>query len=123
MTFLKIKRRCKKARYEFFYTSVHFGLDGVQPSFCRKIHLNFYKMKSKTDRNRIQKAGIPGIFKGAVKTRLFYSPFLCGNRSENQRLLTGKRTECAHSSRSLYTDCQLTLRILMASGFSLSLTW
>lgn len=52
------------------------GLDGVQPSFCRKIHLNFYKMKGKTDRNRIQKAGIPGIFKGAVKTRFFTAPFL-----------------------------------------------
>ena len=45
------------------------GLDGVQPSFCRKIHLNFYKMKGKTDRNRIQKAGIPGIFKGALEGR------------------------------------------------------
>ncbi|HCH67392.1 MAG TPA: hypothetical protein DEV98_01895 [Clostridiales bacterium] len=33
------------------------GLDGFQPSFCRKIHRNFYKMKGEPRQDRIKNAG------------------------------------------------------------------
>ena len=41
------------------------GFGGFQPSFCRNIHRNFYKMKGKTDQDPIKNAGIhTGIFEG-----------------------------------------------------------
>ena len=42
---------------EFFNIPDDIGLDGFQPSFCRKIHRNFYKMKGEPRQDRIKNAG------------------------------------------------------------------
>ena len=50
---------------EFFSIPDDIGLDGFQPSFCRSIHRNLYKMKDKTDQDPIKNAGIhTGFFEG-----------------------------------------------------------
>ena len=47
------KRGCKKILSEFFNIPDDMGFGGFQSSFCRNIHRNFYKMKGKTDQDRI----------------------------------------------------------------------
>ena len=57
---------------EFFNIPDDIGLDGFQPSFCRNIRRNFYKIEGKTDQERIKNAGIrTGIFEGCKKHRVF----------------------------------------------------
>ena len=56
----------------FFNIPDDIGLDGFQPSFCRNLHRNFYKMEGKTDQDPIKNAEIPtDILRGCKKHRVF----------------------------------------------------
>ena len=58
---------------EFFNIPDDIGLDGFQPSFCRNIHRNFYKMEGKTDQDPIKNAEIPTDILRAVKNIEFFN--------------------------------------------------
>ena len=50
------------------------GFGGFQPSFCRNIHRNFYKMKGKTDQERMKNAGVPAVYLRGCKKASFLQP-------------------------------------------------
>ena len=50
------------------------GFGGFQPSFCRNIYRNFYKMKGKTDQERMKNAGVPAVYLRGCKKASFLQP-------------------------------------------------